>query len=115
MEEDVGLLRLVSSNDFGWFDVNLFASDRLSQLDQLDQECNLCLFLCDGFGVKLSTIKETLTIASGTTGSCEDIMQVPEGWLGQELLTHLWFLEKLLVHLGSLLPILVAHFKLGLI
>lgn len=47
LEENVGFLRLVTRDNFGWFYIDLLTDDKFRQLDKFDEELNLGVFLSD--------------------------------------------------------------------
>ena len=83
LQERIGPLWLVASDNLGWLDVDLLPGDTLRELDHFDQEANLRLLLRDGLCVQLGTLEESFTVACSPRGCCEDIMQISEGWLGE--------------------------------
>ena len=83
LQERIGPLWLVASDNLGWLDVDLLPGDTLRELDHFDQEANLRLLLRDGLCVQLGALEESFTVACSPTGSCEDIVQISEGWLGE--------------------------------
>ena len=111
LEEEIGLFRFVTCDNFRWLDIKLFADDELGQLDQLDQKVDLRVLLSDRLSVELWSLEESSTEASFSHGSGKDIVEVSERGLGKQLLGHLRLLEDLRIHLSGWLPKFVSHFR----
>ena len=110
LQKQVGFLWLVSRHNLVWLDIELLADDQLRQLDQFDQEVYLSILFGDGFRVELFSLEQARSETCRLVRRSEDIVQVSEGWLREEFLVHLGFLEELSVHLSGGLPKVVSHF-----
>ena len=114
LQEQVGFLGFVTSNNLSRFHIDLFSNHEFRQLNQFDQKVDLSLLLSNGLGIQHISFEQSITISGGSHSSCEDIVQVSEGRLRQQLLGHLRLLEDLRIHLGGRLPKFVTHLSLVL-
>ena len=112
LEEKVCLFRFMTGHDFGWLHIQLLADDELGELDQLDEEIDLRILFSDSLRIKLITIEKPGSELSCAVCRSENIMEISEGRLSKELLSHLRFLEDLLVHLSGRLPKFVTHISI---
>ena len=93
LKPHIRLLCLLAGQNHTGLDVDLFLHDHLGQRYQLDQEGQLALFVFEALGVELFALEKAGSKVSLLERSCVDIMQVPEGWLAEQLLGHLGLLE----------------------
>jgi len=112
LQEKVCLLGFVTSDDFGWFDIDLLADDQLRQLDYFDEELNLGVLLGDGLGIQFFACEQSCAKVGRLHCCSENIMQISERWLGEQFLSHLRLLEDLLEHFRGWLPIFVTHISI---
>jgi hypothetical protein len=57
----------VTSNYFGWLDIEFFTNHKFGEGYEFNKEVNFVILLSDGFAVKLSLIKKSLTVSSFST------------------------------------------------
>jgi len=113
LEEIVGLLGFVSRDNLSGLAVNLLSNDELGQLNKFEEPVDLGILISDRFTVEFLTLVESISEASDFDSGGEDVVDVTEWGFAEELLGHLGFLDELLVHLRSFLPIVVfSHLKI---